>query len=287
MATATRWEAARRALVQAETSTGVQTRIRGVTAAARPAVDRYPTAAGERATPDRGEPVEAVDPELLLPVPAPLFGLFPEGGLRRGSTVQVSGGMSILLALAAAAMAEESWCALVDLPDAGLAAAAGLGLALPRVVVVPRPGPDAPVVLATVADGFDVVVLGRGAGLAERDRRSLVSRLRVRGAVLLTTQTWTGADVMLQVVSRSWRGIGRGDGMLRTGELELSARHRRYSVPLTARVQLGPMGLAEPAVGTAPTAEPVVGTAPAGLPMRVVPGIGARRGELVPREVVA
>lgn len=281
MATATRWEAARRALVQAEASTGVHTRIRGATAAARPAVDLYPTAASGRATPDRSEPTEAIDPELLLPVPEPLSGLFPEGGLRRGSTVQVSGGMSVLLALAAAAMAEESWCALVDLPDAGLAAAAGLGLVLPRVVVVPRPGPDAPVVLATVADGFDVVVLGRGVGLAERDRHSLASRLRVRGAVLLTTQAWAGADVMLQVVSRSWSGIGRGDGMLRTGELELSVRHRRYPVPLTARVQLGPMGLAEPVT------EPAVVTAPAGLPAHVVPSIAVRRGELVRREVVA
>ncbi|WP_147917672.1 hypothetical protein [Ruania zhangjianzhongii] len=281
MATATRWEAARRALTQAEASTGVRTRIRGATAAARPAVDLYPTAAGESAALDRAEPMQTVDPELLLPVPAALSGLFPEGGLRRGSTVQVSGGMSVLLALAAAAMAEESWCALVDLPDAGLAAAAGLGLALPRVVVVPRPGPDAPVVLATVADGFDVVVLGRGAGLAERDRRSLASRLRVRGAVLLTTQAWAGADVVLQVISRSWSGIGRGDGMLRTGELELSARHRRYPVPLTARVQLGPVGLAVSA------AEPAVGTAPAGRPARVVPSIAVRRGELVHREVVA
>lgn len=266
MATATRWEAARRALVQAEASTGVHTRIRGATAVARPAVDLSPA------------PARGTDPEQLLPVPAALSGLFPDGGLRRGSTVQVSGGMSVLLALAAAAMAEESWCALVDLPDAGLAAAAGLGLALPRVVVVPRPGPDAPVVLATVADGFDVVVLGRGAGLAERDRRSLVSRLRVRGAVLLTTQAWAGADVMLQVVSRSWSGIGLGDGMLRTGELELSARHRRYPAELTARVQLGRAGLVRP------VAEPAA--APAGLSAAAVPSIDIRREQPV-REVVA
>src|SRR5699024_1788588 len=83
---------------------------------------------------------------------------------------------------AAGAMGEESWCALVDLLDAGLVAGATLGLALDRAVVVPRPGPDAPVVLAAVVDGFDVLVLGRGTGLAERDQRSLTSRLRVRGA---------------------------------------------------------------------------------------------------------
>src|SRR5699024_11257075 len=147
------------------------------------------------------------------------------------------------LSLAATAMGEESWCALVDLPDAGLAAAATLGLALDRVVVVPRPGPDAPVVLAAVADGFDVLVLGRGTGLAERDRRSLTARLRVRGAVLLTTAAWPGADVVLRVVSRTWQGVGRGEGLLRTGALELAARHRRFPTELTARVQLGPAGL--------------------------------------------
>ncbi|HIZ34594.1 MAG TPA: hypothetical protein H9815_02360, partial [Candidatus Ruania gallistercoris] len=130
MVTTTRWETARRALAQAEASTGVRTRIRGATAAARPAVDLYPTAADERAPSGRGELMEAIDPELMLPVPPALSELFPEGGLRRGSTVQVGGGMSVLLALAGAAMGEESWCALVDLPDAGLAAAAGLGLPL-------------------------------------------------------------------------------------------------------------------------------------------------------------
>lgn len=261
MATATRWETARRALVQAEASTGVRTRLRGATALAATPAARHPVSG------------PTIDPERLVPVPQALSGLFPEGGLRRGGAVQVSGGMSVLLSLAAAAMGEESWCALVDLPDAGLAAAATLGLALDRVVVVPRPGPDAPVVLAAVADGFDVLVLGRGTGLAERDQRSLTSRLRVRGAVLLTTAAWPGADVVLRVVSRTWQGVGRGEGLLRTGVLELAARHRRFPTELAARVQLGPAGLV-----AAP--DPVVAapgpTAPAG-PV-AVPSAVPKRG---------
>lgn len=246
MVTATRWETARQALVRAEASTGVRTRLRGATALTRPV-------AGASEVPP---PLAATgtDPEAILPVPPALSGLFPEGGLRRGSTVQVSGGMSVLLALAAAAMGEESWCALVDLPDAGLAAAAALGLALDRVVVVPRPGPDTPVVLAAVADGFDVLVLGRGAGLAERDRRSLTARLRVRGAVLLTTEPWAGADVVLRVAARTWQGVGRGDGLLRTGVLELAARHRRFPVELTVRVQLEQAGLVAPPEPVVPPA---------------------------------
>ena len=60
MVTTTRWETARRALAQAEASTGVRTRIRGATAAARPAVDLYPTAADERAPSGRGELMEAI-----------------------------------------------------------------------------------------------------------------------------------------------------------------------------------------------------------------------------------
>ncbi|WP_022916502.1 hypothetical protein [Ruania albidiflava] len=285
MVTATRWETARQVLAQAEASMGVRTRLRGATALASPLSILRPVQSPSSAA-DPAQEVDAlprVDPEEILPVPPALAGLFPEGGVRRGSTVQVSGGMSVLLALAAAAMGEESWCALVDLPDAGLAAAATLGLVLERVVVVPRPGPEAPVVLAAVADGFDVLVLGRGAGLAERDRRSLTSRLRVRGAVLLTTAAWPGADVVLRAVSRTWQGVGRGDGLLRTGVLELAARHRRFPTELTARVQLGSAGLAPAGLGTAPDAarpgaideaEPMIAS---GRPAVATSGVGAMR----------
>src|SRR5699024_7609363 len=116
--------------------------------------------------------------------------LFPDGGLARGSVLRIGGAFSVLFALAATAMGREGWSAFVGIPDAGLAAAAGMGLALQRVVVVPEPGAEAPDVLAALVDGVDVVVLGSSAGLTGQDRRRLQARLRRRGAGRRATGTW-------------------------------------------------------------------------------------------------
>ena len=149
---AARLAAAQRALATAEANAGLRQRLVGVTTLAR----------GEGARAEAPEvPSAAVPPELLLPLPDGLAPLLPAGGLRRGTAVQVSGSTSLLLALAAAAGAGEVWCALMAMPDVGLAAAAEAGLDLTHTVVVPRPGPDAPAVLGALIDGFDVVVLGR------------------------------------------------------------------------------------------------------------------------------
>jgi hypothetical protein len=50
-----------------------------------------------------------------LPVAAALAPILP-GGLRRGSTVSVTGSLSLLLALLGAASAEGALCALVGFP---------------------------------------------------------------------------------------------------------------------------------------------------------------------------
>jgi hypothetical protein len=47
---------------------------------------------------------------------APALESLPPGGLRRGSTVSISGSVSLLLALLGAASARGAWCALVDFP---------------------------------------------------------------------------------------------------------------------------------------------------------------------------
>src|SRR5687768_13037970 len=85
--------------------------------------------------------------ERSLPVGAALRPLLPGGCLRRGSTVAISfsgagGATSVLFALLAEASAAGSWCAVVGLPRLGLVAAAEAGVALPRLALVPHPGPD-------------------------------------------------------------------------------------------------------------------------------------------------
>src|SRR6476660_8273685 len=93
----------------------------------------------------RARPVVLSGDERLPVLPA-LEPLLPGAGLRRGSVVAVSGSTSLLCALLAGASQAGSWCAVVGLPDLGLVAAAGLGVALERLALVPDPGSQWPVV---------------------------------------------------------------------------------------------------------------------------------------------
>jgi len=141
--------------------------------------------------------------------------------LDRGATLTVAGSTSLLLALLAEASATGSWVAMVGLPGVGVLAAAQLGLALERVVLVPDPGPDGPRVLAALLDGMDAVVVGEVA-LTDSDRRRLSARARERSAVLLSTTPWPGASVAIHATVSRWGGVGRGDGRLRDGMLAVS-----------------------------------------------------------------
>ncbi len=98
----------------------------------------------------------------LLPVAPPLAGLFPEGGLRRGSTIVVTGdpgAVSLAMAVVAAASAAGSWCAFAGVGDLGAVAAHDLGVDLERLSLVPRPGVAWAEVTAALLDGVDLVVL--------------------------------------------------------------------------------------------------------------------------------
>src|SRR5947209_20263387 len=117
------------------------------------------------ARPSLGELAGRVRPvamagERVLPVLAPLVPLFPEGGLRRGTVVSVtgsvpernsgsvpernsgsvpernSGSTSLALALLAGASGAGSWCAAVGLSSLGIVAAEELGVVLDRFPLV-------------------------------------------------------------------------------------------------------------------------------------------------------
>jgi len=168
-----------------------------------------------------------------LPLVAGLADLFPEGGLRRGSTVVVGGRSfpgttSLALALLSGPCAGGSWCAVVGVPDLGLVAAAQLGLDLGRLAVVPSPGAKWPVVVAALLEGCDVVLVCPPGPPAQPDARKLGARARERGSVLAVLgEAWPGAaDVRLSVVARSWRGLGDGFGYLVGQELEVVSAGR-------------------------------------------------------------
>ncbi|HEV3354679.1 MAG TPA: hypothetical protein VG076_17250 [Acidimicrobiales bacterium] len=181
--------------------------------------------------------------ERTLPVLPALADLLPEGGLRRGSTVAVSGSTSLALALLAGPSQAGSWCAAVGLPSLGLVAAAEVGVALERFPLVARPGDDWPAVVAALVDAVDVVLVGLPRHVRSGDARRLVARARDRGAVLVTTggSKALAADVRLSVVASAWEGLGEGHGLLRARRMDVvasgrgaAARERRMSLWLPA-----------------------------------------------------
>ena len=163
--------------------------------------------------------------ERILPVLPELRGLFPAGGLRRGSTVAVTT-TSVLLALLAATSTGGSWCAVVGMPALGLAAAVELGVALDRLALVPDPGLEWPAVVAALLDGVDLVAVAPSGPVSAAVASRLVARARQRGGVLLPYGPWPGADVVLETAGGGWEGLDRGRGRLSRRRLVISRRGR-------------------------------------------------------------
>jgi hypothetical protein len=156
--------------------------------------------------------------ERRLPVLDPLVPLLSGGGLVRGRAVATAGpaAYSLALALTAAPTRAGSWVAFVGLVDLGWSAAAEVGVALERTVLVASPsgrGMAWGEVLAALADGFDLLVVPASARLSDRDARRVQQRLSSRGGVLIVVG---GAgpftpDLVLDTGSHGWSGV-EGDG---------------------------------------------------------------------------
>ncbi len=175
--------------------------------------------------------------DRVIDVPAPLRELFPGRGLRRGSTVAVHGGTSLVLALLAGATRAGSWCAVVGMPTLGPIAAAELGVDLERMALVPDPGPDWPEVVAALLDGLELVVTTAAQPVSPPLARRLSARARQRGSVLVPVGDWPGADLALQATAGTWYGLGEGRGRLRCRELTVVA-HRRGDAARARQVQM-------------------------------------------------
>ena len=191
--------------------------------------------------------------EQRVAVLAPLESLIPGGGLRRGSTLSVDGPAATSLALAtvAAASQDGAWVAAVGFPSLGLLAAAELGVALERFVLVAspdtEPGPDSEAItwaaaVAALVDAFEVVLVQATHRVRARDARRLAARARERGAVLVQvgSRSWPeGADVTLTVTDAAWEGLGEGHGHLRARQVTVVGGGRREaSRPRQARLWL-------------------------------------------------
>jgi hypothetical protein len=162
--------------------------------------------------------------EGMLPVLPALRELLP--GLQRGSVV-TSGGYGLLsLALVAGAVADGAWCAVVGVPAVGMRAAAEVGLDPDRVLLVAEPGPRWPQVVASLLDGFDVVLLRPPDEPSAQLRRKLEAAARRYGSALVVAGDWPGAQSRLLVAHAEWAGIGTGHGRLRARRAQVVATGR-------------------------------------------------------------
>lgn len=205
-----------------------------------------------------------------LAVLAPLAPLLPEGALVRGKVVACTGGaaVSLALALAAGPTREGSWTGVVGLAGVGLAAAAELGVALERLVLVATPGGgEWAEVLAALTDGVDVVVAVPPPRLGAAAARRLQARVQARGGVLVLVGAGEpfAADLTVRTEVRGWEGVGvDGSGHLTSRRVALELSGRRVGAPRRTEVWLpGPDGALAPVA-----VEPVVvdaGLTPAAL----------------------
>src|SRR5690625_3854811 len=182
--------------------------------------------ATESSTPAPPRPVEADESVgTRLPVPSPLAELFPRASLRAGSSVAIDGAAttSLLLALAAAAVGEEAWCAIAGMPDLGLRSALDAGLDPCRLAITPADGEQRPQVLSALADGVGVLVLGPDLELAPALWRSLLGRARTADTLVLAAAPPGRADLTLRAAPQGWTGLGQGSGRLRRRRLEVTA----------------------------------------------------------------
>ena len=176
-----------------------------------------------------------VERDDLLPTAAALRPLLPDGGLRRGSTIAVSGAgaTSLAFGLLAGVSAQGGWCAAVGVHTLGLLAAHHVGLDLSRLVLVPEPGPDWPTIVAALLDAFEIVVLGNPGHTGTRVQRRLVARVHERGRVLVSLgggdPPHLPADVRLVGTTAVWEGLGWGFGHLRSRQLQVRAEGRRLA----------------------------------------------------------
>lgn len=187
--------------------------------------------------------------ERSLPVLPSLSRLLP-GGLRPGAAYSIQGSMSLAMALLAGPSRNGSWCGVAGLPDFGVEAAAGFGIALDRLVLVPDPGSTWTPVIAAMADVLSVVLARAPERIAPAEAARLGARLRERSSVLLVLGPWAQSEAVLQVNGYEWAGLGQGHGHLTKQELELEVvlrgSSRRASVDLA---DSGPVDLSRHRMG--------------------------------------
>lgn len=173
-----------------------------------------------------------------LPTHPVIARLLPGGALKEGASYSVDRSITLLMLLLAAPSAAGAWCGVVGVPEFGVEAAAGFGIELERLVLVPHPGDQWLAATAAIADAMGIVVVRPPKRASDASVSRLAARLRKRGATLLVLGTWPQSEAMLSITESSWSGIGDGHGHLDAREATVTVTSRMAARPRSARLVL-------------------------------------------------
>ena len=168
-----------------------------------------------------------------LPTNPALAELLPGGALTAGSAYSVIDSTTLALSLLQGPSAAGAWCAVIGVPDLGVEAAAGLGIDLERLVLVPHPGEQWLSVVSALVDVVSVMLVrppvrdGR-VRITDGSASKLASRLRQREAVLVSLGDWPGADARLSLTDSNWAGLGSGFGHLTGRQVTVSSSAAKW-----------------------------------------------------------
>jgi hypothetical protein len=164
--------------------------------------------------------------------------LLPRGGLREGTAIEALGSTALVMALLATPSASGRWVAVVGMPEFGVEAADRFGIALDRLVLVPRPGDRWVTVLAALAEVIPVIAVRPAGRLAPAEAARVMARVRERGTTLVVAGDWPGSDARIRVEAGEWHGIDRGHGLIEAREVVVSAEGRGHERRRRSRMRL-------------------------------------------------
>lgn len=174
-----------------------------------------------------------------IPTHPGLRPLLPGAALHAGSTYAVQGSWQLALSFLAEASTSGAWCGVIGCPAFGAEAAAALGLALDRCILIPYPGSDAAALAGSLSEVLTVTLLHAPDNFTASTRERIAARLREHGSVLVVTGAWPGAATSLNVTASRWKGLEHGFGAIASRELTVSARSNRGASHHTLRFDHG------------------------------------------------
>ncbi|WP_216699775.1 hypothetical protein [Arthrobacter sp. H5] len=158
-----------------------------------------------------------------IPTVPALARILPGGGLQAGGAYSVNDSTTLAMALLAGPSRAGAWCSVIGMPSFSVEAAAGFGIELERLILVPHPGDQWLTVTAAMVDVVSIILTRAPAHLTPSDTSRLRARLRQRGAALIAVGPWPQSEATLSVTGSSWEGLGAGTGHLRTRRMRVSA----------------------------------------------------------------